>query len=91
MEFVSTITRTTLKLWYLFYDNFLTRQAVGLPATFQAVGGGIFLPPLYVFHNNSGTRRDSDAKIGTHQAEYLAHMCAKFWFDPINSDVTVTS
>ena len=68
------------KTWSQFCDSKkgLTRQAVGLPATFQAVGGGIFLPPLYVFRNNSGTRRDSDAKIGTNQAKYLAHMCAKF-------------
>ena len=58
------------------FGQSLTRQAVGLPATFQAVGGIFF--PLYVVSNNSGTRRDSDAKIGTHHAEYLAHMCDKF-------------
>ena len=61
-----------------------------LPATFQAVGEAFFAHPVYVFRNNSGTCRDSDAKIGTHQAEYPAHMCEKCWSDPINSDVTVT-
>ena len=71
--------------------RFLTRQAVGLPATFQAVGGGIKLPPLYIFQNISGMRRDSDAKFCMRQDEYLAHVYSKFCVFTFLNDVTVTS
>ena len=74
-----------------FFKSVLTRQALGVGATHEALGGGIKLPPLYFSRNISATRKRRSAKLCTHLPEYLAEVMCKFGADPISDDVTVTS
>ena len=71
----------------------LTRQALGVGATLEALGGGGHKVafPLYFSRNISATRKRRNAKLCTHLPEYLAEVVCKFGADPISDDVTVTS
>ena len=55
----------------------------GPPRHPPAAGGGIKLPPLYVYDDIVATRRDREAKLRTHLPEYLAEVVSKFGVDPI--------
>ena len=69
----------------------LTRQALGVGATREALGAGHKVAPLYFSRDISATRKRRSAKLCTHLPEYLAEVMCKFGADPISDDVTVTS
>ena len=75
-----------LRKWAL-----LTRQALGVCATHEPLGGGHKVAPLCFSRNISATQRRRDAKLCTHLPEYLAQVVCKFGVDRIQRDVTVTS
>ena len=60
----------------------LTRQALGLRATRQPLGGHK-VAPLYSYDDIVATRRDREAKLRTHLPEYLAEVVSKFGVVPI--------
>ena len=82
--FILTFCDLTLTL------TFLTRQALGVRASREALGGRHKVAPLYFSRNVSATRKRRNAKLSTHLPEYLAEVMCKFGADPISDDVTVT-
>ena len=68
----------------------LTRQALGVGATREALGGWHKVAPLYFSRNISAKRKRRDAKLCTHLPEYIAEVVCKFDADSISDDVTVT-
>ena len=78
---------------YAYWSITLNRQALGVGATREALGGGGMKlpPPLYFSSNISATREPRNAKLYTHLPEYLVEVMCKFGADPMPDDVTVTS
>ena len=61
----------------------LTRRPLGLRANRQPLGGGAYSCPLYFCDDIVATRRDREAKLCTHLADYLAEVVSKFGVDRI--------